>query len=142
MAEQPEVRIMSDFINREIGHRDVVKVEKSPLSKNKSDLSTLEGKKWRISSKVRGKEMMIEFISGEEKHFLKVGFAKIGSIETMDLRSVDTDYLDRRGVLRFYTDEKVYFISDFTRYTLWRWTDQWDSNRSPDIIFEHNDWRS
>lgn len=142
MPEQPEVRIMSDFINSEIGHRDVLKIEKSPMSKNKCDLSILDNKVWRISSTSRGKEMIIELTSGEEKHSLKMGFAKIGSMESLPLSGFDQTYFDKRGMLRFYTKDKIYFISDFTRYTLWRWSDKWDANRSPDIVFEHNDWRA
>ena len=142
MPEQPEVRILSDFINSEIGLRDVIKIEKSPLSKSKCDLTVLEGKKWRMSASSRGKEMIIVFTSGAETHSLKVGFAKIGCIESIAYDQVDTEAFYKRAVLRFYTKDRIYYISDFTRYTLWRWTDQWDANRSPDIVFEHNDWRA
>ena len=142
MPEQAEVRILSDFINSEIGLCDVIKIEKSPLSKNRCDLTILEGKTWRMSASSRGKEMIIVFKSEEESHSLKVGFAKIGCIESITYDRVDTEAFLKRAVLRFYTKERIYYISDFTRYTLWRWTDQWDANRSPDIIFEHNDWRA
>lgn len=140
MPEQPEVRIMSDFINFEIGHRDVVKVEKSPISKNKCDLSVLDGKKWKIKSIFRGKEMMIIFKSSEENYTLKVNFAKIASIETYELDTTDPLF-DRRAMLRFYTSDKIYAISDFTRFVMWRWSDEWDLSRSPDIVTQHNDWR-
>ena len=141
MPEQPEVRIMSDFFNQEVGIRSVYKVEKSPLSKNLCDFSILNGKEWKISSAFRGKEMMIIFSNEDEKHYLKVGFAKIGSIEIFDPTNIDPVYFDKRAILRFYTQDKIYAISDFTRYVIWRWSEEWDPNRSPDIITQHNDWR-
>ncbi len=142
MPESPEVRILSDFINIEIGKCDVIKVEKSPLSKSKCDLSMLEGKAWKMTASSRGKEMIILFTSGIEKYSLKVGFAKIGAIESISYEDIDSEYFYKRAVLRFYTKDRIYFISDFTRYTLWRWTDQWDANRSPDVALEHNAWRA
>jgi endonuclease VIII-like 1 len=141
LPEQPEVRIMSDFFNQEVGRRSVYKVEKSPLSKNKCDLSVLDNKIWKISSQYRGKEMMITFSHEDERHYLKIGFAKIGSIEVFDPNNIDPEYFDKRGILRFYTEDKIYAISDFTRYVIWRWSSEWDTNRSPDIITQHNDWR-
>lgn len=140
MPEGPEVRIMSDFINSEIGHLSVKKVEKSPISKNKCDLSCLEGKEWKIKSSSRGKEMKIEFSSGDEHHIMKVNFAKIGSIEVTEIGNYD-DLYDRRAMLRFYTEDKVFAISDFTRFIIWRWASEWDTNRSPDVVLEHNEWR-
>jgi len=141
LPEHPEVRIMSDFFNKEVGQYNVYRVEKSPLSKNKCDLSVLENKTWRISTQYRGKEMMMTFRSGEDRHYLKIGFAKIGSIEIFDHENIDQEYFDKRAILRFYTSEKIYAISDFTRYVIWRWSGDWDTNRSPDIITQHNDWR-
>lgn len=132
---------MSDFLNKELGHRDVLRVEKNPISKNKCDLSPLEGKSWKVSSSSRGKEMMLIFRNGSEELSMKVGFARIGQVEFYPLDSVDEDYFSRRAMLRFYTKDRVYFISDFTRYVIWRWSSEWDTRRSPDIVTEHNDWR-
>ena len=95
-----------------------------------------------MSASSRGKEMIIVFTSGTETHSLKVGFAKIGCIESIPHDQSGTEAFYKRAVLRFYTKDRIYYISDFTRYTLWRWTDQWDANRSPDIVFEYNDWRA
>jgi endonuclease VIII-like 1 len=142
LPEAPEVRIMSEFINTELGHRDVIRVEKNPMSKNKCDLSVLDRKIWKILASSRGKEMMLKFFNDEESHYMKVGFARIGTIGTYDLNNVDETSFNQRAMLRFYTKDKVYFISDFTRYVIWRWSDQWDTRRSPDIVTEHNDWRA
>ena len=131
---------MSDFINTEIGHRDVLSVEKSPLFKTKCDLSVLDNKTWKISASSRGKEMIIRFYNEDEEHLLKVNFAKIGSIETYDVTATG-EVFDKRALLRFYVDDKVFAISDFTRFIIVRWSSEWDGNRSPDIVFEHNAWR-
>lgn len=141
MPESPEVTILSEYLNQGLADCDVIRVEKSPICKNPIDLSVLEGKKWKLSSKSRGKEMMITLSDGEENHHIKVGFARIGNIERMSVDSLDVPYLDARGMLRFYTEKEVYFISDFTRYVIFRWSGEWDKNRSPDPLHEHNDWR-
>jgi endonuclease VIII-like 1 len=140
LPEQPEVRIMSDFINTEIRQCDVLKIEKSPISKNKCDLSVLEGKPWKVESSFRGKEMMLRFSNDDDHHNLKVNFAKIASVETFEIDTEDPLF-DRRAMLRMYTSDKIYAISDFTRFVMWRWSDEWDNNRSPDIVTQHNDWR-
>lgn len=150
MPEAPEIRIMSEFINYELGYRDVVKVEKSPLSKNKCDLSILNEKKWKVTSKSRGKEMILTFYNDTEKHHLKIGFARIGSLVSRKVSELDTlsahknggTFFDREAILRIYTsDDMIFYVSDFTRYTIWRWCGEWDTRRSPDISLEHNDWR-
>jgi endonuclease VIII-like 1 len=142
LPEAPEIRIMSEFLNQELGLCDVVRVEKSPISKNKCDLTPLEGKTWKIQSFSRGKEMMITFTNDEEILAMKVGFARIGSIEKVPICKIDQASLDKNGMLRLYTTDNVYYVSDFTRYVIWRWSDTWDPRRSPDILTEHNDWRA
>lgn len=133
---------MSEFVNVELGHCDVVRVEKSPLSKNKCDLALLQGKSWKLFSASRGKEMMIQFTSGEEKHLMKIGFARVGSVGCFPISKIRQEEFDKKAMLRFYTSDKVFFISDFTRYVRWRWVTAWDRYRSPDIVLEHNDWRA
>ena len=141
MPELAEIKIMSEFLNREFGHRDVVRVEKSPLSKNKCDLSPLDGKRWKVTTLSRGKEMMMKFTHGDETLSMKIGFARIGCVEWYPLDAIDYQVFDKRAILRFYTEDRVYFISDFTRYVIFRWSDEWDTRRSPDILTEHNEWR-
>lgn len=68
MAEQPEISIMSDFFNHSLKGKKVIKIEKSPISKNKCDLSIVSGKSWDASSSYRGKEMMVTLSSNEESH--------------------------------------------------------------------------
>lgn len=141
MPELPEVRILADYVNLELNKHEVLRVEKNPLSKNTCDLSILEGKRWRLKAAARGKEMAIFFISGEEKHPLKITYGRIGSIEKVSYEEYEDPQLQKRALLRFFTQDWVFFISDFTRMTLWRWCGIWDSTRSPDPLFEHNNWR-
>jgi endonuclease VIII-like 1 len=143
LPEGPEVRIMSDFINTEIGHRRVDRVEKSPMFKTKCDFSALENKDWKMKSFARGKEMIIEFTNcddTEEIHYLKINFAKIGSMLTYNTPE-DDEFFDRRAMVRFYSEGKIYCISDFTRFLITRWSSEWDTNRSPDVATQHNEWR-
>jgi formamidopyrimidine-DNA glycosylase len=141
LPEGPEVRIMADYLNHEFSTRSVVRVEKSPISKNKCDLSILDGKTWSAEFRSRGKQMMIIFVNGEDRHCMTVGFARIGLIEFYNLDEIDLAEFDKKGMLRFYTEDRVYFVSDFTRYVIWKWSDSWHQMRSPDIVLEHNSWR-
>ena len=141
MPEAPEIRIMSQFFNAKLGTCDVIKVEKSPLSKNQCDLSPVnDGRKWKVFSSFRGKEMMVKLSSGDDVHSLKINFARIGALKTCPVNSLPDDF-DKAAVLRFYTDTEILYLYDFTRYSIWRWSDQWDTNRSPDIVVQHNEWR-
>jgi formamidopyrimidine-DNA glycosylase len=141
LPEGPEVRIMTDYLNQEFSTRSVVRVEKSPISKNKCDLSILDNKTWQVRFLCRGKQMMIIFSNGNEEHRMTVGFARIGLIEFYDLNNIDQVEFDKKGMLRLYSVDRVYFISDFTRYAIWKWSDIWHERRSPDIVLEHNAWR-
>jgi formamidopyrimidine-DNA glycosylase len=132
---------MTDYLNHEFSTRSVVRVEKSPISKNKCDLSILDGKTWDVEFHCRGKQMMIVFRSGDEERRMTVGFARIGLIQYYDLNSIDQEEFDKKAMLRLYTSDRVYFISDFTRYAIWKWSDEWHLMRSPDIVLEHNAWR-
>lgn len=142
MPELPEVRIVADYINLELNTHEVLRVEKNPKSKNTCDLSILEGKTWRLRAVARGKELAIIFISGEEKHPMKITFGRIGSIEKVPIEMVEDFDVQQKALLRFYTKDYLFFISDFTRMTLWRWCGIWDATRSPDPLFEHNAWRT
>jgi len=132
---------MSEFLTKELGHRDVIKVEKHEKSKVKCDLSVLEGKRWKIRSLSRGKELMLIFSSSEEELKMKISFARVGSIEFFDLDKIDEELFEKRALLRFYTEDRVYFVSDFTKLSRWTWAPGWDPNRGPDILTEHAEWR-
>lgn len=140
MPEQPETRIMSNFFNHVLGHQKIIRVEKSPISKNKCDLTRLSGKSWDVRSEFRGKEMMVILSSEEESHRLKIGFARIGALHLCDVSSIP-DNFDKVAMLRFYTDSQILYLYDFTRFSQWRWSETFDTNRSPDIVTQHNDWR-
>jgi formamidopyrimidine-DNA glycosylase len=142
LPELPEVRIVADYINLELNKHEVLRVEKNPDSKNKCDLSILEGKTWRLRAVARGKELAIIFNSGEEKHPMKITFGRIGSIEKVPIDMIKDSDVQKRALLRFYTKDYLFFISDLTRMTLWRWCGIWDATRSPDPLFEHNQWRT
>ena len=131
---------MSDFINAEVGHRDVYRVEKSLNSKNKCDLSVLEGRSWKVTSDARGKEMLIIFQCGEEIHKLKVQFGRVGQFRSFKHSEIDTLEFQNNAIFRMYTRDRIFAIYDFTRLSLWRWAD-WDLRaRSPDILTEYNAW--
>ncbi len=142
MPELPEVRIVADYVNQELNKHEVLRVEKHPSSKNKCDLSILDGKTWKLRAVARGKELAIIFISGEEKHPMKITFGRIGSIEKVPIELAEDPEVQTRALLRFYTQDYLFFISDFTKMTLWRWCGIWDGTRSPDPLFEHNEWRT
>ena len=86
---------MTDYLNHEFSTRSVVRVEKSPISKNKCDLSILDGKAWNAEFRCRGKQMMIVFCSGNEEHRMTVGFARIGLIQYYDLNAIDQEEFDK-----------------------------------------------
>ena len=142
MPEQPEISIMSNFFNSKIETGYVTKVEKSPMSKNKCDLSVLnDGRSWRATSQFRGKEMLVTFTCEKDVHSLKLGFARIGAMYICEADDIPENF-DKVAMLRFYTSKgKIVYLYDYTRYSQWRWCPTWDPSRSPDIVVEHNEWR-
>jgi len=85
--------------------------------------------------------MMIVFIHDDEMHHLKMGFARIGSIDSCKIEDIVQPGFDKKAMLRLYTQDEVYFVSDFTRFSFWKWTSAWDPYKSPDIVTHHNEWR-
>ena len=73
MPELAEVKIMSDFINavaREEGFFDVV--EKSPVSKVKTEMDPFQGCVFSLKASARGKELLLklDMMGLEEKNLL------------------------------------------------------------------------
>lgn len=142
MPAGTEIIVMSNFINDEFKDEKVVRVEKSPISKNKCDLSCLEGKEWSVTTKTRGKEMMISFIGDDETLYMKMNFGKIASVEKFEKgKEYECEFYDRRAMLRMYGETKTITFSDFSRLLYWRWCGEWDKNRSPDVYQEHEEWK-
>jgi endonuclease VIII-like 1 len=140
MPEGPEIYIMSEFFNEKLENCEIVKIEKSPMSKNHCDFSVMIGKKWKVKSSSRGKEMMIKIDNTLEHFSLKIGFARIGYLQYYSLDEIPEDF-DKNAMLRFYTESHVMCLCDYTRFSQWRWCNTWDPARSPDIVLENNDWR-
>lgn len=132
---------MSDFFNYKFKTHKLVRVEKNSISKNKCDLSILDGKTWEITSTSRGKEMMVIFTCGEEVHRMLFGFGRIGSISHCNINEIPEDF-ERNAQLRFYTETEIIYLNDFTRLSIWRWVGGFNKNRGPDIVSQHNEWRN
>ena len=63
MPELAEVKIMGDFINYVAAKEQFFdKIEKSPVSKVKTDLSEFDDVAFKVSARTRGKEMLIDIV--------------------------------------------------------------------------------
>ena len=61
MLAGPEIAIMTKFFNEETKNFKIIKVKQNKLSKNSTDISVLNSKKWNIDFKSRGSELIINF---------------------------------------------------------------------------------
>ena len=148
MPEIPEICIMTKFINDELGYCDDITIDVNPIyksnynKKEKNDISPLFGKKWKVSARSRGKEMILTFYNTKERVSVKVGFARIGNVEKYSYDQIDTEKYKKHSMLRMLSADKIITISDFTRYIIWRICDEWDTARSPDPLLEHEAWQN
>lgn len=137
MPEVAEVRLSSDFVKKH-GNKKFVKIEKSPVSKVKTDLSQFSSDYFHVSSLSRGKEMVIDFadmnLEAGVAHSckrMKVTLGMSGCWMYYDPRDERFEKYHKHVHLRFI-DEKgnILGLYDVRRFAKWSWGN-FDSNRGP-----------
>jgi endonuclease VIII-like 1 len=145
MPEIAEVKLTSEFINKH-GRKDFVKIEKSPVSKVKCDLTLLNFSQFIVMSASRGKEMTLLFVDSsgpyQEKttvlstKLMKVTLGMSGAWIFYDPTDPKTEKLHKHVHLRLYTSKGLILgLYDTRRFAKWSWND-FDENRSPCPISE------
>ena len=140
MPEIAEVRLTSEFISKMGKLGTFIRLEKSPVSKVKTDL-TIPYKTFTIDSKSRGKELSLQFIGKNEMNQtgmmnMKVTLGMSGHWVYYDPRNLDNEKIHKHTHLRLYDlNGHVLGLCDVRRFAKWTWAD-FDDKRSPCIFKE------
>jgi endonuclease VIII-like 1 len=140
MPEIAEVRLTSEFIDKIGKTYSFMRLEKSPVSKVKTDLR-IPYKTFTVDSKSRGKELSLQIIGKNEMDqtgmmTLKVTLGMSGHWVMYDPLLPDNEKIHKHTHLRLYTLEgKILGLCDVRRFAKWSWTD-FDPRRSPCIFKE------
>ena len=147
MPELAEVKIMSDFINHivaEEGFFDTI--EKSPVSKVKTELEVFDGCVFTMHAKSRGKELLLslEMIGGDineaitQKMLVTLGMS--GNWAYVRKDSANLEKALKHSHLRFITTRGNYLVlHDVRRFAKWKWVDGWSKSRGPCPLTEFNE---
>lgn len=144
MAGQPEIMIMTRFFNEKLGNLEVCEVRSSPAKKVKDNFDRLKGKKWKAHSISRGKEAKIIFESGEEKHELLLHYFKGGNwawAPSFEELHPSLNFEKDHRFSLWMEDGSVIVHYDKFHQSHWKWSDNWGTYRSPDVVLEHNAFR-
>lgn len=137
MPELAEVKLTSEFINK---HRNLcfVKLEKSPVSKVKTDLTELIFKKFIVRSSSRGKEMVIDFIDAgvpfqeATSKRMKITLGMSGAWIYYDPKDERTEKYQKHAHLRMIDEHGfVLALYDVRRFAKWTWGDFDTKGRGP-----------
>ena len=143
MPELAEVKIMGDFINYVASKEQFFdKIEKSPVSKVKTDLSEFDGVVFKLKAKTRGKEMLIEISSmgeGIESKMLSVTLGMSGNFAYVRKDSEHFEKVMKHSHLRFKTVTGNYLVlHDVRRFAKWKWANGWTKGRGHCPLTEFN----
>jgi endonuclease VIII-like 1 len=140
MPEIAEVKLTSEFISS-IGKKTRFKrIEKSPVSKVKTDLN-VPYKTFTVDALSRGKEMMVYCIGTNEigqtgRLGLKVGLGMSGTWIHYDPKLPENEKYHKHTHLRFIDEnDHVLGMCDIRRFGKWTWSD-FDERRGPCPISE------
>jgi len=150
MPELAEVKIMGDFINsviREEGFFDVM--EKSEVSKVKTELDPFKGAVFTMKAQSRGKELMLELemiggdIEGSTVKKLLCGMGMSGNWIYIRKDAPQLENAFKHGHLRFQSTRGNWLILyDPRRFAKWRWVENWSSNRGYCPLTEFNEFQT
>lgn len=146
MPELAEIKIMGDFINQCVAYDSFFeKIEKSPVSKVKTELDVFEGGVFTINAKSRGKELMfhLELVGGDINGAITKNFiCTMGMSGNWIFMRGDSPKLEqafKHGHLRFKTTRGNWLILyDPRRFAKWKWVDSWGRGRGPCPLTEYN----
>jgi endonuclease VIII-like 1 len=147
MPELAEVKIMADFINMAVENEKFFDViEKSPVSKVKTDLNPFDGGVFTMHAQSRGKELLLELelIGGDiDGAYTKKLLCTMGMSGNWILMRKDSPKLEtalKHGHLRFQSTRGNWLILyDPRRFAKWKWVDGWSGNRGSCPLTEYNE---
>lgn len=141
MPEIAELKLTSEFVAKH-GNKTFVKIEKSPVSKVKTDLAEMTYQSFSLASLSRGKEMVIDFINHEdaEKKRMKVTLGMSGTWIYYDPSNLENEKYHKHTHLRI-TDENGFILGlyDIRRFAKWSWNDFDFRGRGPCPLSETED---
>jgi endonuclease VIII-like 1 len=152
MPEIAEVKLTSEFIDS-YNNIEFVKLEKSEVSKVKTDLSLLTFDRFAINSKSRGKELTIDFFDTAEIQSpmkLKVTLGMSGAWVYFNPNNPQyAKYLKHCHLRLIDTKGWILGLYDIRRFAKWSWSD-FNSSRGPcpisqeQLFVDHikNNWKS
>jgi len=145
MPELAEVKLMSDFINAVATNQFFDSIEKSEVSKVKTELDPFEGAVFTVKSYSRGKEMMLELglvgggPSGEETKTLVVTLGMSGTWAFVRNDSPEKERVLKHSHLRLSTVRgDLLVLHDVRRFAKWRWG-VWGKDRGACPLTEYNE---
>ena len=143
MPEIAEVKIMGDFVNYIASEEKFFdQIEKSEVSKVKTDLSGNEGVVYEIAAKSRGKELMLTIcpVDGSPPRNLIVTLGMSGNFVYARKDGASFDRVMKHAHLRFRTVRGNYLVlHDIRRFAKWKWVDGWTRGRGPCPLTEFNE---
>lgn len=141
MPELAEVKIMGDFINAVSHNQFFEKIEKSPVSKVKTELDVFEGGIFTVQAQSRGKELMVEMtpLGGTDKKTLAVTLGMSGSWAMVRHDSPRKEEVLKHAHLRLITPRgDLLVLHDVRRFAKWKWS-SWGADRGPCPLTEYNE---
>jgi endonuclease VIII-like 1 len=145
MPELAEVKIMSDFINAVATNQFFDTVEKSEVSKVKTDLNAFGGAVFTLKAQSRGKEMLLELNlvgggpNGDEVKTMNVILGMSGSWAFVRHDSPEKERVLKHSHLRFITIRgDLLVLHDVRRFAKWKWG-TWGADRGPCPLTEYNE---
>jgi endonuclease VIII-like 1 len=149
MPELAEVKIMSDFINNVVSEEGFFdSLEKSEVSKVKTELNPFEGAVFTMHAKSRGKELMLhlELVGGDiDGAVTKNLICTMGMSGNWIYIRKDAPQLEKalkHGHLRFQSTKGNWLILyDPRRFAKWKWVDGWSAGRGYCPLTEFNDFQ-
>lgn len=148
MPELAEVKITSEFIDSITNTKEYTHLEKSTVSKVKTDLNVFDGQTFKLSSSARGKEFKIVLtnVKTQESRELMMFLGMSGMF--INLRpdadeKTKTKFL-KHGHLRFHaTDGSILVFYDVRRFGKWKWVEngKWSRDRGPCPLTEFSEFR-
>ena len=147
MPELAEVKIMADFINSVVGEEGFFDtMEKSQVSKVKTELDPFEGAVFTINAESRGKELMLHLemiggdISGNSKKNLLCTMGMSGNWVYIRKDAPQLEQAFKHGHLRIQSTRGNWLILyDPRRFAKWKWVEKWSGGRGYCPLTEYNE---
>jgi formamidopyrimidine-DNA glycosylase len=146
MPELAEVKITSEFVEKISSGKTYTHLEKSSITKVKTDLLVFENDTFTISSIARGKEFKIVFTNTRTKEtrellmFLGMSGAFVNLRHNAPEKT--REKFLKHGHLRIHaTDGSILVFYDVRRFGKWKWlpNNTWSKDRGPCPLTEYSE---